>query len=162
MRPLNVELNRLKCLFDPHERNFQEPPKFISIYCHIRGLSCAMSIPLVHPCLSCGACCAFFRVSFHWTETNRESFGVPLAMTSQISTYVNAMNGTDQLKPSCVGLVGVVGTSTTCSIYEHRPGACRDFKASFEDGTANRHCEDARASKGLRLLDATDWPRESA
>ncbi|HOC10952.1 MAG TPA: YkgJ family cysteine cluster protein, partial [Thermomonas sp.] len=22
----------------------------------------------MHPCLSCGACCAYFRVSFHWSE----------------------------------------------------------------------------------------------
>ncbi|RBC12798.1 YkgJ family cysteine cluster protein, partial [Xanthomonas oryzae pv. oryzae] len=21
---------------------------------------------MAHPCLTCGACCAYFRVSFHW------------------------------------------------------------------------------------------------
>lgn len=116
-----------------------------------------MGNPFVHPCLACGACCAFFRVSFHWTETNKESFGVPLRLTSQISTYVNAMNGTNQPKPMCVSLRGKVGQATSCSIYENRPGACRDFKASFEDGTVNVDCEHARQSKGLRVLSAVDW-----
>ena len=25
-------------------------------------------MPVEHPCRTCGACCAFFRVSFHWSE----------------------------------------------------------------------------------------------
>lgn len=110
-----------------------------------------------HPCLSCGACCAFFRVSFHWTETAAESHGVPIALTTQISQYVNAMNGTDQAKPSCVALKGIIGESTSCGIYEQRPGCCRIFKASFEDGSINERCEKARLSKGLKVLQASDW-----
>ena len=110
-----------------------------------------------HPCLSCGACCAFFRVSFHWTETAAESHGVPIALTTQISQYVNAMNGTDQAKPNCVALKGIIGESTSCGIYEQRPGCCRDFKASFEDGSINERCEKARLSKGLKVLQASDW-----
>jgi len=29
-----------------------------------------------NPCLSCGACCAFFRASFHWLET-AAAYGLP-------------------------------------------------------------------------------------
>ncbi|OFZ29218.1 MAG: hypothetical protein A2622_14280 [Bdellovibrionales bacterium RIFCSPHIGHO2_01_FULL_40_29] len=110
-----------------------------------------------NPCLSCGACCAFFRVSFHWTETSVESHGVPIALTKQISPYMNAMNGTDQVKPNCVALKGTVGESTSCGIYEYRPNCCRIFKASFEDGSRNESCDKARLSKGLKPLQTSDW-----
>ncbi|AZZ36279.1 hypothetical protein CIK05_05570 [Bdellovibrio sp. qaytius] len=110
-----------------------------------------------HPCLSCGACCAFFRVSFHWSETNAESHAVPIALTTQINPYMNAMNGTDQAKPSCVALKGIVGESTLCSIYEQRPDCCRTFMASFEDGTRNESCDKARLSKGLTELQRSDF-----
>ncbi len=113
-----------------------------------------------HPCLSCGACCAFFRVSFHWTETAAESHGVPIALTKPISQYMNAMDGTDQLKPICVALRGVVGESTSCSIYEKRPNCCRLFKASFEDGSINESCDEARLSKGLKVLRPSDWVKD--
>lgn len=111
----------------------------------------------VHPCLQCGACCAFFRVSFHWSETLLESHGVPVGLTQELSPYVNAMLGTDQLNPICISLRGVVGESTNCGIYEHRPNCCRIFKASFENGERNISCEEARKSKGLRYLTTQDW-----
>ncbi len=110
-----------------------------------------------HPCLSCGACCAFYRVSFHWTETTSDSHGVPLEMTNQISQYVNSMKGTNQANPNCVALKGVIGQSTSCEIYDQRPQACRSFKASFEDGDRNEACEEARISKGLLALTISDW-----
>ena len=27
----------------------------------------------LNPCMTCGACCAFFRVSFYWAEANGET-----------------------------------------------------------------------------------------
>ena len=110
-----------------------------------------------HPCLNCGACCAFYRVSFHWSETLAESFNVPKARTESISNHLNAMCGTNQAQPQCVALVGVVGKSTSCEIYDNRPSCCRSFKASFEDGSQNLDCEKARKSKGLKLLTLDDW-----
>ena len=110
-----------------------------------------------HPCLKCGACCAFFRVSFHWTETYADSYGVPEGTSHAISPYVNSMNGTDQINPSCQQLRGIIGESTSCDIYANRPNACRAFKASFEDGTKNIQCDQARASKGLSELSLRDW-----
>ncbi|MBY0554061.1 YkgJ family cysteine cluster protein [bacterium] len=111
-----------------------------------------------HPCLSCGVCCAFYRVSFHWSETLAESHGVPLELTKSITIHKSAMNGTNQIKPSCVALLGSVGKSTSCGIYNNRPSACRNFKASFEDGLVNKDCETARLSKGLDCLTLADWP----
>lgn len=54
-----------------------------------------------HPCLSCGACCAFFRVSFHWSEILTVSHAVPAASTEKISLHTSAMNGTNQKTPRC-------------------------------------------------------------
>lgn len=110
-----------------------------------------------HPCQSCGACCAYYRVSFHWSETLAESYNVPVALTRGISPHKNAMNGTNQQKPSCVALLGVVGKSTSCQIYDMRPSPCRSFKPSFEDGLQNKNCEKARLSKGLGYLTLADW-----
>jgi uncharacterized protein len=110
-----------------------------------------------HPCQRCGACCAYYRVSFHWTETSTESFHVPIALTTGISPYVQVMNGTNQIKPNCVALVGLIGSKVSCSIYENRPGACRNFKPSYEDGLQNTDCETARTSKGLEHLTLADW-----
>lgn len=67
------------------------------------------------------------------------------------------MNGTNQEKPSCVALLGVIGKVTSCKIYENRPSTCRSFKPSFEDGVQNTDCEKARLSKGLRYLNLADW-----
>jgi Fe-S-cluster containining protein len=114
--------------------------------------------PTIHPCLKCGACCAFFRVSFHWSETFSESHGVPIAFTQQISPYANAMTGTDQKNPRCIGLEGEVGIATRCRIYSNRPNCCRTFKASYEDGTQNPSCDQARVGKGMLVLTSLDWP----
>jgi Fe-S-cluster containining protein len=112
----------------------------------------------LHPCLSCGACCAFFRVSFHWSETLKESHEVPASMTEPISTYQNAMVGTGLAIPVCIALEGIVGQAVSCSIYDHRPSCCRSFNASFEDGIKNERCDRARFGKGLVELQLTDWP----
>lgn len=105
-----------------------------------------------HPCLSCGACCAVFRVSFHWSETLPESHQVPLDMIETISPHLYAMKGTHQPSPHCDALIGEVGSSVSCKIYDRRSSTCREFKASFEDGTRNEVCDQARAAKGLPAL----------
>jgi uncharacterized protein len=111
-----------------------------------------------HPCLRCGACCAYFRVSFHWTETSNESHGVPVQLTNWLTPHQNSMNGTTQANPKCVALLGVVGQATSCKIYDNRPSPCRSFKPSYEDGVRNVNCEKARTSKGLISLTSADWP----
>ncbi|MBC7420602.1 MAG: YkgJ family cysteine cluster protein [Bdellovibrio sp.] len=112
---------------------------------------------MTHPCLTCGACCAFFRVSFHWSETLTTSHAVPEDLTLQINPYMNAMKGTETKSPRCISLKGDVGGVISCEIYANRPECCRSFSASFEDGTVNERCAQARISKGLTPLALSSW-----
>lgn len=110
-----------------------------------------------HPCQSCGACCAYYRVSFHWLETLPESHAVPEILTQNISPHKIAMKGTNQQNPNCIALLGLIGKSTSCQIYTNRPSTCRSFNPSYEDGQKNINCEKARSSKGLSILTLNDW-----
>jgi Fe-S-cluster containining protein len=110
-----------------------------------------------HPCQKCGACCAYFRVSFHWSEVLIESSGVPEELTVKIAPHQSAMLGTNQKNPRCISLTGVIGQNNLCQIYLNRPQACRNFLPSFEDGDRNERCEAARRSKGLAVLTLSDW-----
>ncbi|ABC27988.1 predicted Fe-S-cluster oxidoreductase [Hahella chejuensis KCTC 2396] len=104
-----------------------------------------------NPCLSCGACCASFRVSFYWAEADAESGGVvPLEFTEKLNPWRSVMIGTNQPQPRCHALCGDIGGYTTCSIYEQRPTPCREFEAGSEG------CLKARAKHGLSL-DLSDW-----
>ncbi|MEN9434838.1 MAG: hypothetical protein RLZZ422_2427 [Pseudomonadota bacterium] len=106
-----------------------------------------------NPCLSCGACCASFRVSFYWGETTDNPFGtVPVALTEPINPTRVAMRGTNCNQPHCIALEGVVGQATSCKIYEQRSSTCREFTASWEDGQPNKICDKARAKYGLAPL----------
>ncbi len=110
-----------------------------------------------HPCQNCGACCAYFRVSFHWSETLSESHAVPEALTVKVSPHHSAMIGTTQKDPHCGSLKGEVGVKVQCQIYDHRPSPCREFQASFENGIKNDRCEKARTAKNMAHLTLADW-----
>lgn len=112
-----------------------------------------------HPCQKCGACCAYFRVSFHWSEILQESSGVPEQLTIKIAPHQSAMLGTNQKNPRCISLNGTVGKNNFCQIYLNRPVACRDFLPSFENGLRNESCDKARKSKGLSSLILSDWEK---
>lgn len=106
-----------------------------------------------NPCLSCGACCASFRVSFYWAETNTEQKnGVPIALTEQVNHLYNCMKGTNHKTPRCIALVGEVGQSVACTIYEQRSTTCREFNMLDENGDINPICTKARAKHGLLPL----------
>ena len=95
-------------------------------------------------CLSCGACCANFRVSFYWGETNAHPQGtVPIELTSSINSHYVCMKGTDKATPRCVALAGNVGSQVSCTIYEQRSSTCREFA----EGTDA--CNRARKKYGL-------------
>ncbi|MEZ4321993.1 MAG: YkgJ family cysteine cluster protein [Myxococcota bacterium] len=111
----------------------------------------------LHPCLECGACCAAFRVSFYWAEADDGHGSVPADLTVPISPHLRAMVGTERAPPRCVALQGEVGVQVECSIYAARSSTCREFSASFEDGTPNAMCDRARARHGLRALTPADW-----
>ncbi|EFI5874754.1 YkgJ family cysteine cluster protein, partial [Escherichia coli] len=52
-----------------------------------------------NPCMTCGACCAFFRVSFYWAEADDAGGKVPVSLTEQISPFHRCMRGTSQKNP---------------------------------------------------------------
>lgn len=105
----------------------------------------------LHPCESCGACCAFFLVSFPGSESDDIAGGlVPHGMSGRCGDTRRFMHGTETRHPRCVALQGVVGSSVSCSIYENRPTICRSFSRSWENNSGNMLCDRARAVFGLQ------------
>lgn len=108
---------------------------------------------VLNPCMSCGACCAYFRVSFYWAEGDDAGGLVPAALTEPLTPFLRCMSGTNQKVSRCVALRGTPGISVSCSIYENRPSPCRDFAMSGENGIANDACNRARGQHGLPPLE---------
>lgn len=109
-------------------------------------------------CQSCGACCAYFRVSFYWAETDAHPAGsVPRHLTVPVSPSLVAMRGSERKNPRCVALDGAIGQAVGCRIYEQRSSSCREFAAGDE------RCAQARRSHGLPPLPAEEpeKPEES-
>lgn len=102
-----------------------------------------------NPCLTCGACCAHFRVSFYWTEADPEEGGnVPPELTENLPPFRCNMIGTNQKNPRCIALTGKIGESVSCSIYENRPSPCREFGIHWEKGFLHASNEElARCNK---------------
>jgi Fe-S-cluster containining protein len=106
-----------------------------------------------NPCIDCGACCAHFRVSFHWSETDAALRGrTPPELTTKIAPHHVAMRGTCGHAPRCVALEGEIGRHAFCRIYARRPSPCREFQASWADGVRSERCDRARAAHGLPPL----------
>jgi Fe-S-cluster containining protein len=111
-----------------------------------------------NPCLSCGACCAFYRASFYWAECDDTTpGGVPVAMTEDFPGFRRAMGGTSQPKPRCVALEGEITREVYCSIYERRPSVCRDVPPSYQFGAPEEKCDKARIAYGLAPLTPESW-----
>ena len=101
-------------------------------------------------CRSCGACCAMFTVVIDASEIDdRGRGGVPVCLTARALKNSYAMKGTEGKQKRCVALEGVVGQRVHCAIYMNRPGACRNFLASWEPGIINPKCDLARQGYGL-------------
>ncbi|MBB4841974.1 Fe-S-cluster containining protein [Paucibacter oligotrophus] len=98
--------------------------------------------PDIHPCQQCGACCAFFRVSFYWAE----AADLPPELVEKISPHLSCMSGSNQARPRCRALSGEVGGPVSCGVYAQRPSTCRDVQAGDEQ------CAKARAGHGLPRL----------
>ena len=119
-----------------------------------------------NPCLSCGACCAFYRISFHWSEAEDHTpGGVPLKMTRKFDDFRLVMIGTGGSTPRCSALLGDIGRSVRCSIYERRPSVCREFEPSWQNNAATPRCDKARLAWGIQPLmpdiefDPKDFPK---
>lgn len=111
-----------------------------------------------HPCLTCGACCATFRVSVHWSETDPALGGVvPAELTEPLDHHQVCMRGTWQKAPRCVALDAIVGEYSRCTIHPQRPSVCRLVNPG------DPQCIKARELHGLPPI--TDWqetPGQSA
>ncbi|MFC4729219.1 YkgJ family cysteine cluster protein [Coralloluteibacterium thermophilus] len=117
----------------------------------------------MHPCLTCGACCAMFRVGFHWSEAAPELGGtVPPALTEVLDAHRVVMKGTWASKPRCVALDADIGRYSRCTIHPVRPSVCREVPASWEFGEASPQCDKARIAFGLPALTPADWPQVAA
>jgi Fe-S-cluster containining protein len=107
-----------------------------------------------NPCVRCGACCAYYRASFYWAEANNTPGGtVPVELTEKLNDFRRVMRGTNPPNPRCVALLGEIGQSVRCSIYELRASVCREFAVSWEAGIHNERCDRARAAWGLPPLE---------
>lgn len=113
---------------------------------------------LSNPCVSCGACCAHFRVSFYWAEADDAGGPVPTGLTEPLNLLMRNMRGTNSSAPRCVALQGEIGGCVSCGIYEQRPTPCREFTLSGEAGIHNEACDRARARYGLPALFSPSLP----
>ncbi len=108
-----------------------------------------------NPCISCGACCAYYRASFYWAEADETLGGtVPIELTEKLNDFRRVMKGTSRKSPRCIALLGEIGKSVRCSIYEQRASVCRDFDLSWLNGVHNERCDQARIAWGLEPLPA--------
>lgn len=111
-----------------------------------------------HPCLHCGACCAHFRVAFHWSEAEPALGGaVPPELTERIDPHRLAMRGTQASRPRCIALRGKPGEAVHCAIYVRRPSVCREVTPAWESGRPSPQCDKARTAYGLAPLTPQDW-----
>ncbi len=112
----------------------------------------------MHPCLSCGACCAHYRVAFHWLELDDSTpGGVPAALAERLDPHQLCMRGTRSTPVRCVALDAEIGVRSRCTIHPQRPSVCREVEASWEHGSASGQCDRARIAHGLAALTAADW-----
>ena len=119
---------------------------------------CRVVPDFVHPCLRCGACCAYFRVSFHWSEAAPELGGrVPSELTEPLRQHERAMRGTSQAQPRCIALDAEIGRHSRCTIHARRPSVCAAVPASYEFGQPSRQCDLSRIAHGLPALSPDDW-----
>ncbi|WP_348946072.1 YkgJ family cysteine cluster protein [Chitinibacter sp. FCG-7] len=110
-----------------------------------------------HVCMSCGACCASFRVSFYFGESDAVPGGtVPNALVEPVTPFLVAMRGTNQPQPHCTALQGRVGEAASCGIYELRASTCREVDVGDE------RCNTARARYGLPAIDEHGVPTPDA
>lgn len=107
------------------------------------------------PCLTCGACCAYYRASFHWTEADDAGGTVPVGSTEDFDAFRRAMKGTNQPNPRCVALDGEIGVRVACSIYGARSSVCREFPPAWQNGEPNEKCDRARIAWGLEPIPAS-------
>lgn len=106
----------------------------------------ATATPDDSPCTACGACCAYFRVSFYWAEA--EHNGLDPALVEPLTPVYSCMAGTNAATPRCVALSGTIGEAVACTVYPQRTSPCRELQPGDDK------CNRARAKHGLPPLKA--------
>lgn len=96
-------------------------------------------VPTQDACLSCGACCAYFRVSFYWAE----GISMPDHYIEPLNSVYTCMSGTNQKNPLCIALSGEIGQQVSCSIYEMRSSSCQEVQI------ADEQCNKARRAHNM-------------
>jgi Fe-S-cluster containining protein len=85
------------------------------------GLAGEPSAAALSPCRTCGACCAFSRDWPRFTTENEDHLQrIPRQL---VDDGLGRMRCTGD---RCSALLGEVGVSVTCAIYDVRPDVCRD------------------------------------
>ena len=108
-----------------------------------------------NPCLNCGACCAHFRISFYFGETQEHGGLVPTELTEKLNDFRVYMKGSWGQSPRCAALEGTPGTKISCKIYSQRPSVCRAYHVwDPKTGAPNPDCQKLREKIGLPLLAA--------
>lgn len=110
----------------------------------------------LNPCLTCGACCHYFRISFY--EGELLAGFPPEGLTEPLGRPYSCMKGTRE-GGRCVALEGTVGVDIKCTIYSERPSVCREYEVWNELGEVNPRCNKARAKHNLPELPKTkkEW-----
>jgi uncharacterized protein len=102
------------------------------------------------PCTSCGACCAY---SSEWPRFTLESDEMlDLIPTTLVNERLSGMRFEGE---RCSALVGKIGCTTACSIYDVRPQVCRDCQPGDDA------CTMAREARGMPPIEAespADYP----
>jgi Fe-S-cluster containining protein len=100
------------------------------------------SIEMENPCLSGGACCAYYRTFFYWGEADDSPSGtVPVHLTEKLNGFRQVMIGSNQPNPRCIALHGIIGQEVYCQIYNTRSSVCRELKISWDRNIHNSRCD---------------------
>lgn len=104
-----------------------------------------------NPCLTCGACCNYFRISFYHGELEGGLGGfVPNERANKLNDFFAVMKGSE-CGGRCNALIGEIGKEISCAIYSNRPTPCREFPV-IVDGKINPECNKARIKNGLKEI----------
>jgi len=101
-------------------------------------------------CRTCGACCTTGAADSagklaYLPISKAEARDLPADVVTQVKLEGFGKARSLRFEGSrCAALVGVVGLSCSCRVYEHRPRICR----VFPPGSTN--CLAARAEAGIR------------
>lgn len=92
-----------------------------------------------NPCMTCGACCAYFRVSFYWAEASDGGGTVPVDLTEPLTPFLRCMRGTNQKQSRCVALEGELGYPPAAPFTRIAPARVALSRCRERMGRSMRH-----------------------